>query len=112
MKKLRPIYVRLRRHLCQTCPVPCAAHLSGVLELEDPDQACPLTRPRWKAAPRGTWRLGLGDAVALVAQPVAAATDALVGTNLSSCLSCGERHVGLNEAVPDVFRPLRKRRKS
>ncbi len=55
--------------------------------------------------------MGLGDAVSLVAGPIAAASDAIAGTGLSRCLSCGDRHVALNEKVPDLLKPFRRRQR-
>lgn len=90
-----------RRQLCATCPTPCA----GIV-VEDGRSRCPLRPPRWGKAP-----LGLGDVVAAVAQPVAHAIDAVAGTHLARCGGCtgpGGRKERLNEAMPDVLRPLRR----
>lgn len=43
---------------------------------------------------------GLGDVVAAVAQPVAKALDAALGTDMQNCGGCGGRQEWLNEAVP------------
>lgn len=43
---------------------------------------------------------GLGDAVAVVAQPVAAAIDAVAGTSIKTCGGCAKRRAALNKAVP------------
>lgn len=43
---------------------------------------------------------GLGDVVAAVAQPVAKALDAALGTDIQNCEGCGGRKEWLNEAVP------------
>lgn len=51
-------------------------------------------------------RLGLGDVVAAVAQPIASAVDAVAGTNLKGCGGCQQRRDALNRAVPDVRNPL------
>jgi hypothetical protein len=42
---------------------------------------------------------GLGDVVALFAEPIARASDALLGTHLVGCGSCAERRAALNKAV-------------
>jgi len=57
-----------------------------------------------------TWRRprklrGLGDVVAMVAEPIAAMSDALLGTKLKGCRGCGERRDEWNEKYP---LPLRK----
>ncbi len=43
---------------------------------------------------------GLGDVVALVAQPVARAIDRVAGTNIEHCSGCAKRRAALNAAVP------------
>jgi hypothetical protein len=45
---------------------------------------------------------GLGDAVALVAQPIARMIDAATGhrTNVAGCGGCKARQAALNKAVP------------
>lgn len=47
-------------------------------------------------------RIGLGDAMAAVAQPIAKAVDAVLGTNLQNCASCGQRQESLNKAVDNI----------
>jgi hypothetical protein len=48
---------------------------------------------------------GLGDVIALVAQPVARAIDAVAGTHLKTCGGCQARQAKLNELMP-FKRPL------
>lgn len=43
---------------------------------------------------------GAGDVVALVAQPIAKAIDAVARTKISSCPSCSSRRTSLNRAFP------------
>jgi hypothetical protein len=43
---------------------------------------------------------GLGDVVAVVAQPVAKALDAALGTDIQHCGGCQGRREWLNQAVP------------
>lgn len=43
---------------------------------------------------------GAGDLVALVAQPVAKAVDAVLGTKLSTCTPCKKRQDALNRVLP------------
>lgn len=43
---------------------------------------------------------GLGDLVALAAQPVAKTIDAILGTDLKKCGGCARRREKLNTAVP------------
>lgn len=60
----------------------------------------PLPKP--PEPPKGT--IGLGDAVAAAAQPVARAIDALLGTKLEGCGPCQKRREYLNSIVPDIAR--------
>lgn len=43
---------------------------------------------------------GAGDLVAMVAQPIAVAIDAVAGTNLKKCKGCSDRREALNKAMP------------
>ncbi len=43
---------------------------------------------------------GAGDAVALVAQPVAKALDAALGTKIAGCAGCKKRQERLNTRFP------------
>jgi hypothetical protein len=45
---------------------------------------------------------GLGDLVALIAEPIARASDAVLGTHLVGCNSCAERRAALNNLVPKL----------
>lgn len=51
---------------------------------------------------------GLGDAVAVIAQPIARAIDAATGgrTNVAGCAGCEQRQAALNKIVPDLKHPL------
>jgi hypothetical protein len=51
-------------------------------------------------------QFGLGDAVAALASPVAAASDKMFGTSLSSCGGCAKRREALNQMVPNILPPL------
>lgn len=44
---------------------------------------------------------GAGDAVAIVAKPVAYVLDATIGTNFVNCGKCGQRQRALNEKFPN-----------
>jgi hypothetical protein len=57
--------------------------------------------------PRKRWRVsrarpitGLGDAVALVAQPIAAGIDAVFRTDLQNCSACDQRKQDWNRKFP------------
>lgn len=43
---------------------------------------------------------GAGDLVALVAQPIAKAIDAVAKTNVSGCNACQKRREAMNNALP------------
>jgi len=43
---------------------------------------------------------GIGDLVAVVAQPIAKAIDSVAGTKISTCGGCQKRKEFLNRAVP------------
>ena len=48
---------------------------------------------------------GLGDAVALIAEPIAAAMDHVAGTRLKGCSGCAKRREFLNQKVPFPHTP-------
>lgn len=48
---------------------------------------------------------GLGDLVATVAEPIARASDALLGTKLVGCGGCAKRKAALNALVPNITKP-------
>jgi hypothetical protein len=62
-------------------------------------------RAKFPAPPRAKPR-GLGDLVALVAEPIARASDAVLGTHLVGCGGCAQRRAALNALVPDITKPL------
>ena len=59
---------------------------------------------RFAPLPRQDKKLrGAGDAVALVAKPVARALDSVFGTRLvENCGGCGSRQDWLNKAIPFI----------
>lgn len=58
------------------------------------------TKPTASAASRPSMIRGLGDVVAVVAQPIAKAIDRVAGTKIQGCNSCQRRRAALNKAVP------------
>lgn len=50
--------------------------------------------------------LGLGDAVAMVAQPIARAIDRVAGTNIQGCGGCKQRQEMLNRIVSNIKHPF------
>ena len=53
-------------------------------------------RKAFRLPPEAPGGIGLGDAVAVVARPIARASDALLGTKLVGCTSCAERQARWN----------------
>lgn len=51
---------------------------------------------------------GVGDAVALIAQPIAKASDSLLKTNIAQCMACERRRVFLNELPRRVMAWVRQ----
>jgi hypothetical protein len=51
---------------------------------------------------------GLGDVVAFIAQPIAAATDAVFKTDIKHCPRCKRRRRDWNQTVPDLLHPFRR----
>jgi len=45
---------------------------------------------------------GLGDIVAIVAEPIAAAIDKATGTKIRGCQSCARRRMRLNRRFPVI----------
>ena len=43
---------------------------------------------------------GLGDVVAMIANPIALGIDAMLGTQISNCGGCRKRQDALNRAMP------------
>ena len=54
------------------------------------DQICDRAGKEWCEG------FGLGDAVAMVAQPIAAAIDMVAGTDIKGCGACAKRRANLN----------------
>ena len=93
--------ITIRRDICQSCERAC--EVRSTIPHADPCTACP--EMVWhalgdceKTPPPEL--LGLGDAVALVAQPIARVLDAVLGTNVQGCGGCKARQAALNAAMP------------
>jgi hypothetical protein len=52
---------------------------------------------QWQAPPATQRQVMLGDIVAQVAQPIARALDAVLGTKVQSCKACEKRRKALNK---------------
>ena len=93
--------VTIRRDICQSCEVAC--EVRATIAHADPCASCP--EMVWHAlgdcenAPPAELR-GLGDAVAVVAQPIARAIDRAFGTNVAGCGGCKARQAALNKSLP------------
>lgn len=60
-----------------------------------------MTEPdeQWQASPATERQVKLGDMIAQVAQPIAKAIDAVLGTKVQSCKACAKRREALNKIV-------------
>lgn len=96
MKKIPAGVVDVRSELCAKCSIPCDAHTAGRINLSDPCAACPHNPPRWSIYGQCT-KFGLGDAVAVLAQPIAHAIDSVAGTKIAECGGCARRRAALNK---------------
>ena len=63
-------------------------------------------RAKYQPSPPSPEVRGLGDAVAMVAKPIARALDHFFGTKLADCQGCFERQKTLNQVMP--FNPPTK----
>lgn len=100
---------RIRADICSRCPMPCEHQQNPAWHATDSAE-CPRSHAeypqRWHtwgacAEPSTTPELrGLGDAVAVVAQPIARMIDAAFGTNVQGCGGCKARQEKLNKALP------------
>ena len=97
--------IQIRREICHICKTPCALQ-KDIAHHSNPNTACPLDPPMWGQYGGGDATFGLGDAVAVVAQPIALAIDAIAGTNIRNCGGCKQRQAMLNRAVPNLKHPL------
>lgn len=57
-------------------------------------------RTKYRSNPETKTFKGLGDVVALVAQPIAKTIDKVFHTNVAGCGGCKQRQQKLNELVP------------
>ena len=95
--------VTIRRDICQSCELAC--EVRATITHADPCTACP--QMVWHAlgdcekqeSPPAELR-GLGDAVAVVAQPIARVIDRAFGTNVQGCGGCKARQAALNKSIP------------
>lgn len=81
--------------------VPLRAYLGARKKF---DHAVVLTNP---APPPLSAPFGLGDAVAVIAEPIASALDAVVGTKIKGCGGCARRREALNRAGDKVMGMIR-----
>lgn len=108
MKARIPIHVvEARVEICTQCPTPCADFRAKTINHADPCIECPLALRRWGQYDQcqdgdALQSYGLGDAVAVVAQPIARVIDAMLGTNIKGCGGCKKRQAALNKIVPKL----------
>jgi hypothetical protein len=99
-EELRGGIIEVRKSKCAACVMHCEKR--NTIPHEDLCASCP--RGVWfEVGCRAPLR-GLGDAVALVAQPIARMIDAATGhrTNVASCGGCKARQAALNKALPFI----------
>ena len=99
----------IRADICSRCPQPCANQQNPAWHATD-CAVCPLEHAAypqrwhtWGACEESTQSpelRGLGDAVAMVAQPIARAIDSALGTNVAGCGGCKARQAALNKVLP------------
>jgi hypothetical protein len=53
---------------------------------------------------------GAGDLVEYLVKPIAKTLDKTLGTNLADCEGCEKRKENWNAAVPDIRKPLTRRK--
>ena len=100
MKNIPVGVVQIRAEICGRCAAPCANQKQSGFH-RDPCAQCPLAPRAW--GPYGECKnFGLGDLVASVAQPIAGAIDAVLGTNVKGCGGCAKRREALNRMVPKI----------
>lgn len=63
------------------------------------------TKPTQKFARQ----FGLGDAVAAIANPLARALDATIGTHIEGCGGCAQRRKALNKLLPDLSKTVSRK---
>lgn len=125
MKTMPREIAQIRREICARCDAPCAAFTAGLVDHDAPAAACPRAWPsRWgcyglcgdssvrrpEALPAPVVQIppepppprGLGDLVAVFAEPIARISDAALGTKLTGCGACSKRREALNAIVPDI----------
>lgn len=88
-----------RKEQCRLCPTPCE-HQGNTEWLSEGANPCPKSRFMiWESFKRVPLR-GLGDAVAALAEPIAAASDAVFKTKIKGCSACRKRREMLNTLMP------------
>lgn len=101
MNKIPQGVIEVRKELCHKCESKCEKFLLQKISHNDPCESCSKTPKAWNVY--GKCELfGLGDAVAMVAQPIAKAIDAVAGTNIQGCGGCKKRQEALNNLVPNL----------
>lgn len=91
--------IESRRQLCARCPRYLANPVCPQSQrLADSKAACPLDPPAWSTPGlvASLAQYQFGDAVAVIAQPIAQVVDAVAGTNLQNCGGCQQRQQAWN----------------
>lgn len=66
------------------------------------DNAMLSLRSRFSLVNKRRANFGLGDAVAAIANPIARAMDATLGTKIEGCGGCARRREALNQILPNL----------
>ena len=128
--KIPTSVVQIRKTICYNCTTPCDDYRLGIINHGDPCQSCKLVPMKFSEYGKCGQFLpndamphikpvvsqasvpitiqppfGLGDAVAMVAQPIARAIDSVSGgrTNVAGCGGCKQRREALNRMVPSIL---------
>lgn len=88
-----------RYEQCKTCKTPCEFKTNQEWRA-DGDNACPIGRfMAYKEYKRFKLQ-GMGDVVALAAEPIASVMDKVLKTRVKGCGGCRKRREMLNQLMP------------
>jgi hypothetical protein len=90
--------IEVRSDTCNLCESKCGIADDADVK-RDPCSSCPLNK--WGKYGK-CQNFGLGDVIAVVAQPIAKAIDSVAGTNIQGCGACKQRQEALNKLIPNL----------
>ena len=88
-----------RYEQCKVCKTPCEFRSNQEWRAEG-DNACPIGKFMAYQEYKRFQLKGLGDVVALAAEPIAAVSDRVLKTRLKGCGGCRARRAMLNKLMP------------